>query len=103
MPGKRLWDLAHEAILTTGVHDVTVMSSSHSVDIVAAGVSKLNVVRRLRKTVGDEPILAIGDHGRWPGNDMNCSASRLHSGSTKSTSIPQPAGISASRGSAVRR
>ena len=69
MPGKRLWDLAHEAILTTGVHDVTVMSSSHSVDIVAASVSKLNVVRRLRETVGDEPILAIGDRGRWPGND----------------------------------
>ena len=69
MPGKRLWDLAHEAILTTGVHDVAVMSSSHSVDIVAGGVSKLNVVRRLRETVGDEPILAIGDRGRWPGND----------------------------------
>ena len=30
MPGSRLWNLAHEAILTTGVHDVTVMSSSHS-------------------------------------------------------------------------
>ena len=69
MSGKRLWDLAHEAILTTGAHDVTVMSSSHSVDIVAPGVSKLNVVQRLRETVGDEPILAIGDRGRWPGND----------------------------------
>ena len=69
MPESRLWNLAHEAILTTGVHDVTVMSSSHSVDIVAPGVSKLNVVRRLRETVGDEPILTIGDRGRWPGND----------------------------------
>lgn len=69
IPAKRLWDLAHEAILKTGVHDVTVMSSSHSVDIVAAGVSKLNVVRRLRETVRAEPILAIGDRGRWPGND----------------------------------
>ena len=69
MPGSRLWNLAHEAILTTGVPDVTVTSSSHSVDIVAPGVSKLNVVRRLRETLGDEPILAIGDRGRWPGND----------------------------------
>ena len=69
MSGKWLWDLAHEAILTTGAQDVTVMSSSHSVDIVAPGVSKLNVVRRLREMVGDEPILAIGDRGRWPGND----------------------------------
>ena len=32
-------------------------------------MSKLNVVRRLRETVDDEPILAIGDRGRWPGND----------------------------------
>lgn len=66
---SRLWELAHQAILTTGIHEVGVTRSSHSVDIVAANVSKLNVVRRLRESVGDEPILAIGDHGRWPGND----------------------------------
>ena len=69
MPVTRLWDLAHQVILTTGVHEVTLTSSSHSVDILAADVSKLNVVRRLREAVGDEPILAIGDRGRWPGND----------------------------------
>ena len=69
MPVSRLWDLARQVIRTTEVHDVAVTCSSHSVDIVAAGVSKLNVVRRLRETVGDEPILAIGDRGRWPGND----------------------------------
>ena len=43
--------------------------SDHSVDIVAASVSRLNAVRRLRETIGDAPILAIGDRGRWPGND----------------------------------
>ena len=69
MPVNRLRDLARQVIRTTDVHDVAVTCSSHSVDIVAAGVSKLNVVRRLRETVGDEPILAIGDRGRWPGND----------------------------------
>ena len=69
MPVSRLWDLARQVIRTTDVHDVAVTCSSHSVDIVAAGVSKLNVVRRLRETVSDEPILAIGDRGRWPGND----------------------------------
>ena len=69
MPVSRLWDLARQVIRTTDVHDVAITCSSHSVDIVAAGVSKLNVVRRLRETVGDEPILAIGDRGRWPGND----------------------------------
>ncbi len=68
-PVMRLWDLARQVILKTGVHGVTATCSSHSVDIVAARVSKLNVVRRLRKTAGDEPILTIGDRGRWPGND----------------------------------
>ena len=65
----RLWDLVHHIILLAGADDVGITRSSHSVDIVAAGVSKLNIVRRLRETVGQAPILVIGDHGRWPGND----------------------------------
>ncbi len=69
IPVRRIWDLTRQVTLTTGVHDVTVTHSSHSVDVMAAGVSKLNVVRRLREKVGDEPILTIGDCGRWPGND----------------------------------
>ena len=69
MPEDRLWDLVHHVVLLAGADDVGVTRSSHSVDIVATGVSKLNVVRRLRETVGDAPILTIGDRGRWPGND----------------------------------
>lgn len=69
MPESRLWDLAHQVILMTGVDDVCVTRSSHSVDIVAAGVSKLNVVSRLREHMGAAPMLTIGDRGRWPGND----------------------------------
>ena len=69
MPEGRLWDLVHHVFLLAGADDVGVTRSSHSVDIVATGVSKLNVVRRLRETVGDTPILTIGDRGRWPGND----------------------------------
>ena len=69
MPVGGLWELVHLVIRETGVHDVTVTCSSHSVDILASRVSKLNVVRKLRETVCDEPILAIGDRGRWPGND----------------------------------
>lgn len=63
-----LWDLVHQVILKTGIHGVTVTRSDHSVDIVAPGVSKLNVVRQLRETVGDD-ILVMGDRGCWPGND----------------------------------
>ena len=69
MPESRLWDLAQQVILLADAKGVTVTRSSHSIDIVAAGVSKQNVVRRLREAVGDSHILAIGDRGRWPGND----------------------------------
>jgi hypothetical protein len=66
---SRLWDLARQVILMAGTDGVSVTRSSHSVDIVAAGVSKLNIIGRLRQWVGDAPILTIGDRGRWPGND----------------------------------
>ena len=69
MPEGRLWDLVRHVIVLTGTADVSVTCSCHSIDIVAPGVSKLNTVRRLREAVGDAPILAIGDRGRWPGND----------------------------------
>ena len=69
MPEGRLWELVQHVIRLTGANDVGVTHSGHSVDIVAAGVSKLNVVRRLRAMIGEAPILVIGDRGRWPGND----------------------------------
>ncbi|MHB8884379.1 MAG: sucrose-6-phosphate hydrolase [Methylovirgula sp.] len=69
MPENRLWDLAHQVILLSDSTDAVITRSSHSIDIVAPGVSKLNVLARLRERTGDAPILLIGDRGRWPGND----------------------------------
>ena len=69
MPEGRLLELVQHVIRLTGTNDVGVTRSGHSVDILAAGVSKLNVVRRLRETIGGAPILVIGDRGRSPGND----------------------------------
>ena len=69
MPEGRLWDLAQQVILMSRTSDVAVTRSSHSIDIVAAGVSKLNVLTCLRDHVGSAPLLTIGDRGRWPGND----------------------------------
>lgn len=68
MPESRLWDLAHQVILMTGA-EVKVTRSSHSIDIVPAAISKLNVLAAIRRRVGDAPLLTIGDRGRWPGND----------------------------------
>jgi trehalose-6-phosphatase len=69
MPENRLWDLAHQVILLGDRQDVTVTRSSHSIDILAPQVSKLNVLSRMREWIGDAAVLAIGDRGRWPGND----------------------------------
>jgi fructoselysine-6-P-deglycase FrlB-like protein len=68
MPEGRLWHLAQQ-VIQMGHHPVSVTRSSHSVDIVAAGVSKLKVAERLLALDGDGPLLSIGDRGRWPGND----------------------------------
>jgi len=65
----RLWDIAQQAVLLTGPGDVSVMRSGHSVDIVAARASKQRVISRFHELSGSERILAIGDRGRWPGND----------------------------------
>lgn len=66
---SRLWDLAHEVLLTQGTRNVIVTRSSHSIDIVPQHVSKANVLAAIRSGIDDGAVLAIGDRGRWPGND----------------------------------
>lgn len=52
---------------------VQVLESSHSIDILAPGISKLKLVdecKKLAKNIrNSETILCIGDKGKWPGND----------------------------------
>jgi len=53
---------------------ISVFTSSHSVDVLASGVSKLSVVGRLARELGlsdggKDSVLCIGDRGRFPGND----------------------------------
>ena len=68
-PVHRIWDLAWDVVRSSGVVTISVTRSSHSIDITPDTVSKLNVVHSLRRTAGPGPVLAIGDQGRWPGND----------------------------------
>lgn len=65
----RLWDLAQQTLLLTGQRHLAITRSSHSVDVVAPNVSKLNVLHRLQTDHPGSSWLAIGDRGRWPGND----------------------------------
>ena len=59
------------ATLASGVHGVRVVCSSHSLDVIAGPVSKLSVVKEVEKRVGGRGILAIGDKGTFPGNDLD--------------------------------
>lgn len=53
---------------------VQVLESSHSVDVLAPGVSKTNLVKAVYAQAireGSSPkTLCIGDKGKWPGNDF---------------------------------
>ena len=71
VPDNRVWYLVREVIASASTRDVDVTRSGHSIDILPKGVSKVNVVRRLRQTVGGTQILVVGDQGRWPGNDYD--------------------------------
>jgi len=63
---------AMEALLERCAVNARVALSSHSIDIILGGASKLRVVEAIRESAGVDrttAILRIGDRGRWPGND----------------------------------
>jgi len=61
-----------EGVLRKAPHPgVTVVRSGHSIDVLAANVSKLVVVDRVTGMINGskDQVLCIGDQGCWPGND----------------------------------
>lgn len=72
VPENRLWDIVNQVVQLHELPGLSVVRSSHSVDVLAPGVSKEAVPARLREWLladVDGDILRIGDRGRWPGND----------------------------------
>lgn len=65
------WDRVQAALSQQSTRGVRSFRSGHSVDVVAPGVSKRNLVDEVRDQRADPElsILCIGDRGRWPGND----------------------------------
>lgn len=60
-----------EIIKSNALLGLTVLFSSHSVDVLAPEVSKLSVVERMKEEVGmNQNILCVGDRGAYPGNDF---------------------------------
>ncbi|MDD2736696.1 MAG: HAD hydrolase family protein [Desulfuromonadaceae bacterium] len=70
VPENKLWELAQNEIKGVHLPAPAIYRSSHSIDILAQGVSKLSVINALlAKFDSSGDVLAIGDRGKWPGND----------------------------------
>ena len=77
-PVNGSWGLVHNWLFdifgTSLSNGVQILESSHSFDILAVGVSKLNLFstckKFVKKTRRSDKILCIGDKGAWPGNDF---------------------------------
>jgi hydroxymethylpyrimidine pyrophosphatase-like HAD family hydrolase len=62
------WDLLTHALFSSQPQHVKLVCSTHSFDVVPMDVSKLDVLRHVAQGT-NQAVLAIGDMGRWPGND----------------------------------
>ena len=63
------WALVQQVVVASPMQ-VSLLRSSHSMDVIAPGVDKRRVVRYIRDVVGqNSEVLCIGDRGRFPGND----------------------------------
>lgn len=72
IPEDRLWDIANQVIQLHGIK-VSIVRSSHSIDILAPSITKLSVINYITDRYGNHDnfeVLKIGDRGRWPGNDF---------------------------------
>lgn len=89
--GWQLWDLIEPIMPALRRLGIIIVSSGHSVDLLAPGVSKRQVISRLSEyySIAPTEILAIGDRGRSPGNDFellsHCPALSVDEVSTDST------------------
>lgn len=67
--------MVQELIDKHKLNGLTVLYSSHSIDVLAPNVSKINVVRQLKEKIGKSAnVVCIGDRGRYPGNDYTLLA-----------------------------
>jgi hypothetical protein len=68
---------AVEQLVRASAHQVNLVRSSHSIDVLPAGVSKAALVERLSREAAGGEVLCVGDKGRWPGNDHQLLAGRF--------------------------
>ncbi len=71
---EEVWEAVQQGLSRCEAVGVFALRSSHSVDVLAPGITKRHVVDAIRRLAGPgsspAPVLTIGDRGRWPGNDF---------------------------------
>lgn len=73
---NEVWAAVEGVVLREG-GGTRMVRSSHSIDVLAPGVSKRNLVEALRSRLdgpAEAAILRVGDRGMWPGNDAELLA-----------------------------
>ena len=69
-----VWAIVNETVQALRKPGTLALRSSHSIDVLGPRADKRAVVRRLRHLADavdvDDPVLCIGDKGRFPGNDF---------------------------------
>lgn len=68
VPSHTVWQLTMHLLHSNALGSMAVVRSSHSIDVLAPGVSKTKLLSALERDHGS--VLSIGDSGCWPGNDF---------------------------------
>ena len=80
-PLSLIQELVIELLKRENCDDLPVLRSSHAVDVLSSGVSKLSVVSACLAELGEAGetgnIMRIGDSGAWHGNDFDLLSSPL--------------------------
>lgn len=70
-----VWNTVQQLVHSSRATGTSVLRSSHSIDIIAPGVSKRKLTEHIYQRVGasggKSAVLCIGDRGQFPGNDFD--------------------------------
>lgn len=71
LPTDNMWFVVADALRQAGLDMSSMVKSKHSVDILAAGITKSRLIAHIIQNFKIDPyeILTLGDQGAWPGND----------------------------------
>lgn len=71
LPTDNVWFVVADALRQAGLDMSSMVKSKHSVDILAAGITKSRLIAHIIQNFKIDPyeILTLGDQGAWPGND----------------------------------